>query len=434
MKLRPFELVLIVVFGTLFIGALVLLRTYEAPPDKGASNLSTPVEIWGDLPPEAFNSLIRNISDTDEAFSKVTYRYIPPENFDKFFVNALADQKAPDLILIAHEKLVEHRSRLQAIPYESFPVRDFRTLYVDGAEIFALSDGLYGYPVMVDPLLMYWNRNMFSTNGLLSAPTTWEALVGETVPALVLRDFNRNIQKAAVALGEYSNVRNAFPVLSTLLLQGGSALVTETNNFYKIRLDEQLSQSVAKPFANAATFYTNFSNTTNTLYSWNRSLSLDRDMFLREDLAIYFGFASEGKDLESKNPNLTFDVAVVPQGAAATVKRTYARFYALALPKAAKNKTSSLTAMQVIGGAANSKVLADGYNMTPVHRITLQQGSNDVYGRVAYASTAYARGWLNPDLVQVDSVLIKMLEDISANRRSITSAVSDTMGRIQQIY
>jgi ABC-type glycerol-3-phosphate transport system substrate-binding protein len=434
MKLRPFELVLIVVFVTLLIGALILLRTYKAPPDENASNLSGPVAIWGDLPGEAFNSLIRTIADKDEAFNKVTYRYIPTESFDDVFVNALADGNAPDLILITHEKLVKHRSRLQAINYETFPVRDFRNLYIDGAEIFALNDGLYGFPIAVDPLLMYWNRDMFSTNGLIAAPTTWETLVGETVPTLVLRNFNRDIQKAAVAMGEYSNVKNAFPLISTLLLQGGSALVEENRNSYRIKLDELVTQSPTKPFANAATFYTNFSNTTNTLYSWNRSLSLDRDMFLREDLAIYFGFASEGKELESKNPNLTFDVAPVPQGAAANVKRTYARFYSLSIPKAAKNQLSSYTAMQVIGGAANAKVLADSYNMTPAHRSTLQQGSNDVYGRVAYSSTAYARGWLNPDLVQLDSVLIKMLEDISANRRSITSAVGDTIGRIQQIY
>jgi hypothetical protein len=106
----------------------------------------------------------------------------------------------------------------------------------------------------------------------------------------------------------------------------------------------------------------------------------------------------------------------------------------LAIPKAAKNQAGSFVAMQVIGSEANAKFLADGYNMTPAHRSTLQQGSNDVYGRVAYASAVYARGWLNPDLDQLDPILVKMLEDISANRRSITSAVNDTIGRIQQIY
>lgn len=434
MKLRPFELVLIVVFGTLFIAALVLLRTYKAPAKEGSSNLNTPVAIWGDLAPEAFNSLIRTIAETDESFNKVTYRYIPEEKFDEVFVNALADQESPDLVLISQEKLVKHRNRIQAISYTDFPIRDFRNLYIDGAEVFAMSDGIYGFPIAVDPLLMYWNRDMLSTNGLLTAPAAWETLVGETVPALVLRDFNRNVQKAAVAMGEYSNIKNAFPMLSTLLLQGGSAMVTEGDGTYKIRLDEMQNPSNNKPFANTATFYTNFSNTSNTLYSWNRSLSLDRDMFLREDLAIYFGLASEGKDLESKNPNLSFDVATVPQGAAATVKRTYGKFYSLAIPKSAKNKNSSLLVMQVIGSAANAKVLADGYNMAPVHRTALQQGSNDVYGRVAYASALYARGWLNPDMSQMNTVLTKMLEDISANRRSITSAVSDTIGRIQQIY
>ena len=63
---------------------------------------------------------------------------------------------------MSHEKLVEHRSRLQSIPYESFPERDFRNRYIDGASIFAMRDGVYAFPLMVDPLVMYWNRDIFS--------------------------------------------------------------------------------------------------------------------------------------------------------------------------------------------------------------------------------------------------------------------------------
>ena len=127
------------------------------------------------------------------------------------------------------------------------------------------------------------------------------------------------------------------------------------------------------------------------------SLRPDTDMFLSEDLAIYFGLASEGRSLAARNPNLSFDIAEVPQGASASVKRDYGIFYGFAMPKAAKNKMGASLVLQNLSGESNATKLANLSGFAPVHRTSLATGSNDVYGRVAYASAIYSRGWLNPD-------------------------------------
>ncbi len=434
MKLRPFELALVVVFGTLFFLALILLRTYTPEADPNASSLEAGVSIWGTVPEAAFLDVLKQISVTDPNYKNVTYRYISPEKFDNVFVNALADQTAPDLLFLAHESLVEHRNRLQSINYDSFPMRDFRSLYIDGAEIFALSDGIYALPVAVDPLVMYWNRDMFANNGLLKAPTTWEEVVNQIVPTLTVTDSYRSITRSALAMGDYSNIKNAFPVLSLLLLQGGSGLVGESNNFYQVRLNESVGQGSAQPFVNVATFFTNFNNINNTLYSWNVSLRPDIEMFLSEDLAIYFGLASEARSIAARNPNLSFDVAEVPQGATASVKRNYGIFYGLAIPKASKNKAGAALVLQNLSGEGNAVKLANLSGFAPVHRTSLVSGSNDLYGRVAYASAIYSRGWLNPDRDRLDSILQQMLSSINANRNNISSATADAVTRISQIY
>lgn len=434
MKLRPFELVLVVIFGVLIIISLLLLNGYTPEPDEEVSNLGDKVSIWGTLPPEVVNSVLTKISQQDKGFTAVSYRYIPPENFDSVFVNALADQQSPDLLLLPHDRLVQHRTRLQAIAYESLPLRDFRNFYIDGAAVFALSDGIYGFPVAVDPLVMYWNRDIFANNGFVLPPKTWEEVVSNFIPSLTMRDANRNITQAGIAMGEYRNVKNAFPIISTLLLQGGSQMVTENQNQYQILLNQVPNQPSSKPFHNAATFFTNFSNPVNTLYSWNQSLPLDQDMFLSEDLAIYFGLASEAKELASKNPNLSFDIAEIPQGAGTTEKRTYGTYYGLVIPKAATNKAGSLAAMQILGSQGYAKELSDGSGMAPTYRAALAEGSNDVYGRIAYASAVYARGWLNPDLKQVGDIFTQMVDSINADRSFIDSAVNDALDKIRRIY
>jgi ABC-type glycerol-3-phosphate transport system substrate-binding protein len=434
MKLRPFELILVVVFGIMLILALVLLRTYEPAPEEGQLTNVGVVNIWGTLPAEGANALLAELAQTQDAYRNVSYRYVSPESFDDTFVNALADGTGPDLVLISQESLVKHRTRFEAVPYESFPVRDFRSLYVDGASIFAQSDGIYAYPIAVDPLMMYWNRDLFSFNNFVTAPVSWEEIVSDTVPALTVRDFNRTINQSGLAMGEYSNIKNAFGILSLLTLQGGSAMVTEESGRYKIRLDEQQDQLSGRPFTTAVTFYTNFNAVSNTLYSWNRSLPLDRDMFLSEELALYFGYGSEARELEKRNPNLSFDIALVPQGAEATVKRTYARFYGLAVPRTTKNKLGAYTVRQELTSQANAKKLADAYSLAPAHRSSLVAGSNDVYGRVIYEAVPVARGWLSPSQDEVSEIFTTLLGDVSSNRSSLSGAVGDSLERLQQAY
>lgn len=437
-KLRPFELGLLVIFGVLLIASIFFLKTYEGGNDcsdsKECVDLGRSVQVWGTLPDDKFNSVIYAIANEDESYKVVSYRYIPPENFDRVLVDALADQTPPDLLFMSHEKLVEHRSRLQPISYDSFPERDFRNLYIDGASIFALQDGIYAFPIMVDPLVMYWNRDILSDNGFLTSPKSWEEIVSSMAPAITIRDFNRRIQLSTLAMGEYVNIKNAFPMLSTLLLQAGSPMVSESKNGeYMVRLNES-GANTSVPLTKSLDFYTSFNNVNNSLYSWNRTLSLDQDVFLREDLAFYFGYGSEARGLEAKNPNLNFDIAEIPQGENSTNKRVYGNFYGLFIPKSANNKQGAYQVMNEIGSQNRAKVLADGYNMAPVHRNSLSLGSNDVYGRIIYLSAFNTRAWLNPDLDQVDGILSRTLEDMSANRQDSTRAANDMIGRLQAVY
>ena len=136
MKLRPFELGLVITFGLLFLVSLILLKTYDPASceEEGTCvDIGGSVTIWGTLPADSIDGLLTEIREKDESFNSVSYRYVSPENFDQEFLNALADQTPPDLLLMSHEKMVEHRNRLQPVSYENYPIRDFRSRYIDGA-------------------------------------------------------------------------------------------------------------------------------------------------------------------------------------------------------------------------------------------------------------------------------------------------------------
>ena len=436
MKLRPFELALIVIFTGLAAVALFILANYNGKePDPSVDPLATvgPVTIWGTLPAAGIRRVLDNLAEQNEAYDNVSYRYFPPDQFDDALTNALADRVGPDAVLVAHEKLVTLRRRIQPVSYESFPERDIRNLYIDGAQVFALSDGLYGYPLAVDPLMMYWNRDILATEGYLEPPETWEFLINTMFDDLIERDFDRSVNRSVVAMGEYGNVRNAFAIISTLLIQGGSHLVEERNGEYSIKLQSSFGSS-GDPLTAAADFYTRFSRPNNTLYSWNRSLQQDREEFIAEDLALYFGFGSEGKEIERLNPNLNFDIAEIPQGATASTRRTYGKFYAFSVLRTANNPVGAGVVLRNLSGSATSRDLANAYNLVPAHRSLVSQGSNDTYGRVTYKSASIALGWLNPDLRKVNPILDTMTKDINENRTSTAGAVSDVSSRLRNAY
>jgi ABC-type glycerol-3-phosphate transport system substrate-binding protein len=309
-----------------------------------------------------------------------------------------------------------------------------RSQYVDGAEIFALNDGLYAFPIAIDPLMMYWNRDILATKGFLEAPATWENLVNTMFTEIIERDFSRTIRRSVVAMGEYSNVRNAYGVISALFIQEGSAgVVIDSDGRYSIQLQNRIGGG-GDPLRSAADFYTRFSKPSNTLYSWNRSLPEDRLSFVAEDLALYFGFASEGRQIQKMNPNLNFDIAEIPQDGSATVRRTYGKFYGLSVLNSSDNPTGAFAVLSNFGNKNVADAIAINSNMTPVYRTSLSAGSNDAYGRVAYRSASIARGWLNPNKKQVDTIFQTMTQDINENRRDLSGAVSDASDRLENSY
>jgi ABC-type glycerol-3-phosphate transport system substrate-binding protein len=431
MKLRPFELALVIIFIVLSAVALLLLSTFQSSQSSDGPLIGE-VTIWGTLDREGIDTILDELAVSNEAYDKVRYRQLDSRSFEQTLTNALADGTGPDIMLISHEQIVDLRRRIAPISYDSFPIRDIRSSYVDGAEIFALSDGLYAYPIAVDPLMMYWNRDLLTNEGFLTPPRTWEDLVNTYVPRLTTRDFDRSITRSALAFGEFDNVTNAFGIMSMLLIQSGSEGIEEVGTFYEINLNRAVSGG--QPLTTALDFYTRFARPNNALYSWNRTFTSDRLSFLAGDLALYFGYGSESVDIERANPNLNFDIAEVPQGATASVRRTYGQFYGAALVRNTDNVTGASVVLSTLAGQAIAERIARENQMAPVYRNSLAAGSNGTYEREYYRSAAVAFGWLNPARTSTDIIFATAVREVIENRSSESSAASDLVDRLELEY
>ncbi|MES3005420.1 MAG: extracellular solute-binding protein [Patescibacteria group bacterium] len=382
----------------------------------GSSDKATvpEVTIWGTLPGRTVADYLHEINSKSTVLN-ATYVEILPSDFKETFVNALAEGRGPDLVLLPDDLLYQERNKLVPIGYQTYPERDFRDTYIDAAELFLSKTGILGVPFAIDPLVMYWNQDIFSTAGIARPPQYWTELSG-LAPRIIERNDTSNIMRAMVPFGEFRNVSNAKEILATLFFQAGSDIVVEgdSGEFYST-LDVSPGSSVTAPTNSAVNFYAGFSNPVNPLYTWNRSLPLSRETFLAGDLAMYFGFASELRELQSKNPNLNFDVATMPQAEGAP-KSSYGRIYALSIVKGSRNLSSALTAIGIMTSAQSLQTWSIFSQLPPVRRDLLTTRPKDAYLDIFYNAAIQAKTWMDPDPDATNEIFRSMVESVTTGR------------------
>lgn len=414
---RVFQVVLLVLFGALFLGSVLFFAVYR--PSSDNPEFTERIEIWGTVSGGSVQTALEAVRAQDKRFEKVVYNQISEDVFVDVYTNALAENRGPDLVIIPHTLITTLRSKLFVIPYENYP-RDMLRDVTEGSSIFAFADGMYALPFAVDPLVMYWNRNLFSDAGLPLPPVTWEELRNTTVPTLTRTNSTFDVLQSAVAFGEYDNVTNAGAIVSLLFLQSGSNIVEQQEGVLNVVLEN------AQPLS----FYTEFANPQSALYSWNRAQPNDRSQFLAEDLALYFDFFSAYNTIARANPNLNFDITPVPQGATASIKRGYGIFYGIALSWASTNASDAFLVARVLSDEAYAPIIAAELGFAPIHLRTLQAGTIDPIQVVGYDAALTARGWITPEPTLTGRLYERMINNVTSGRMEAKDAMNDFSVRL----
>lgn len=423
-KISPFQIIILVVSGIAIVVGVLLFAFSRS--NQSQNNVE--VSIWGIMPSDDFTALVNDILDRDRKSINVVYTAFDPENFETELVENLAEGKGPDIILLPQDLLLKHQNKLYTLAYEFYPQRDFKDTFIEESELFIHAGGIIGIPFTVDPLVMYWNRTMFTEANLSQPPSEWGEIL-EIASKLTNRDSSFSIIDSGVALGEFRNINQAKEIFITLLLQAGNPVVRrdvnvpEVYDVYHSILDERLGYTIA-PIEAALNFFTQFSNPSKAVYSWNRSLPSSKDMFLSGDLAIYFGFASEYEDLKRKNPNLNFDVALMPHSSNGS-SATYGKMTAFSITKNTQNTGPAYDALLKLTSPEAISFISNYTKLPPVRRDLLVVPPQDAALSVFYNSALRAKGIYDPDPVKSQTILQDMVESFVTGR-SVSSDVVNT--------
>jgi len=380
------------------------------------------IEIWGTISKNTVNELLDNINDVDDRFSGVKYVEKDAQTYYSEFVDALASGGGPDLFLLDHDEVVRNQDKIVEVPYKSFSERDFKNTFIEEGEIYLTSTGVLGLPFTVDPLVMYWNRNIFQNAGIANPPKFWDELFVLS-PKITQRDSSSNIIRSFTALGEFDNVANAKDILSAFIMQSGNPIVASTERGLQSVLGEKFG--FAEPPAEAAVrFYTEFSNPVKSVYSWNRSLPNSKQLFTAGDLAVYFGFASELPGIIRSNPNLNFDVSILPQLRDSDTRMTYGRMSAIAIPRSSKNPSAAFATALALTSAGSIASLSSISDLPPTRRDLLASEQTNAILSVFYNSAIISKAWLDPSSTDSSAIFKNMVESVTSGRANLSEAIN----------
>lgn len=418
--MTTFQIILTSIFGVFIVGALVVVGMSRGSSSTGIQ----PIVLWGTVPYQKFNPSLQLLSKLNSGNAVATYVEIPAQDFERKMIEALASGNGPDAVLLPHDLIVRFSDKVLPISYNSITLRQLKDTYIDEGELFAGTQGILGIPFTVDPLILYWNRDLYATAGIAQPPKNWTE-VQDMLPKLSKRDTASGVvSQSAFALGEYSNIMNAKAILSSLMLQAGSPIVTTDARGQRVSTLSDASATSNKIVADAVTFYTQFANPSNKNYVWNRALPNSRQAFVSGDLANYIGFSSELSTITALNPNLNFDIAAFPQAPNARLSVTFGNMTGLAMLRSTKNPTNTLAALMLIGGKDFVSLWANYANLAPARRDLIVSHPNDPYLDVVYSSALISRGWLDPNPRSTETIFRSLVERITSGQLSVAQALS----------
>ena len=419
-KTSNFQIIILGIFGFFVIIGLIIFATSTV---SNNSNQLTPIVIWGTFPSASFEKLKTSILDKQKDSLSLTYFEKSPDTFEQVLVEAIANGNGPDAILLSQDFILKDKNKILTVPYANFPLRTFQDSFIDEGSMYLTSDGVLAFPFVVDPMVMYWNKTHFINASVVNPPKFWDDFASTTA-MLTKKDSNFNVTQSGASLGEFDNVSHAKDILSMLIMQAGSPVVSKDKEGNYIPAFSLGNGNVDNPTDSALTFFINFANPTKDNYSWNKSLDDSLTKFLNGSLSMYFGYSSELGNINLKNPNLNFDVSVIPQIRNTKQEIVFAKMSGFAILKSSKNSMSAFTQISTLTSKDAITSLISITNHPPVRRDVLADAPKDLYMKVFYDSALRAKAWPDPNPTETDQIFQGMIENTIIGKMKSNDAVT----------
>lgn len=297
--------------------------------------------------PDAFADIITNYNQLHPNI-KINYRKFRYEEYEKELLDAFTEDRGPDIFSVHNTWVKKYQNKIEPLPEtttmvypivkgtlkkeifselrtnKSITVQDVKKNFVDvvyddavinikDEETKASKEKIYGLPLFLDTLVMYYNKNLLNNAGIAEPPQYWNKKFQQDVKKLTKQNTKGQIIQSGVALGGSDNIERANDILSVLMMQNGTIMMNQEGTVLFNSIPPDYERARLNPGLQALIFYTDFANPAKEVYSWNSGLDNSLTMFMQNKLALFFGYSYHLPLIKAEAPKINFAVTKLPQ-------------------------------------------------------------------------------------------------------------------------
>jgi multiple sugar transport system substrate-binding protein len=348
--------------GVFFIIILLVVLLGKYLLGLTAGSKSVTLTYWGLW--EDSSTLQGVLKEFETLHPKIKVNYIKQshQQYRERLQAAIDRGDGPDVFRFHNTWVPMFRNELAPAGKDVMTTSEFSsTFYPVASQDLVGGQYIYGMPMMIDGLGLYYNEDIFASAGV-SPPETWPDVL-TIVPKLTVRD-GTTILTSAIALGTAGNIENFSDILATMMMQNGAKLITPTGT--------QAEQ--------ALTFYRKFSDPNDPVYTWNDSMDNSIYAFASGKVAMILAPSWRVFDVKQINPSLNFKIIPIPQLPGNTL--TWASYWVEGVSAKSKNQVA---AWELVKYMASRDVVTKMYTEESKTRLF-----GEPYARVDMASAISA--------------------------------------------
>ena len=410
-----------------FLTVILILRGIG-----GDTTQSATLEFWGVFDDRnAFDKVITDFQGQNPGI-KVLYRQFSYEEYEKSLIDALATGTGPDIVMVHNTWLPKHGDKLKVlsdkIPGQKQPlltIQDYKTNFVDVAfSDFVFNNQIYGLPLYVDTLALFYNKDIFNSAGITRPPQDWEEFNSD-IETITRLDNSGQITQSAAAIGTARNINRSTDILSALMIQTGVRM-TDTDN-RSVSFAGRVNNSPVGELA--LKYYTDFANPSVRTYTWNDVQHYSVDAFTGGKTAMMLNYSHEVEVLKNKSSRLNFGVAPMPQVSSTDVKN-YANYWGVGVTANSKFPNESWRFIAYLASKEGAQSYLSATLRPSARRDLIELQRNDLDLGVFAVQALSARSWYQIDNMAIETIFADMIDDVNFGRASVKESLENAESRV----
>lgn len=398
---------------------------------------------------------------------QIEYRKLRPEEYERELLNAFAEDRGPDIFTVHNTWIKGYQTKLLPLPPQvtvaqrelqgtikkeavtvlrtkpSLTLRALRNDYVDAvyADVVIptpdekkpeeVTDRIYGLPLFLDSLVLYYNRDLLNAAKIAQPPRTWTEFQ-QAVKRLTRLDNRGNIIQAGAAIGTGKNVERAWDVLSLLMMQNGSRMTDESGFAAFHTLPRELAGRPSPPGEEALIFYTDFANQGKEVYTWNTSMPSSFESFVGGKAAMFMGYSYHLPLIRARAPKVNLGIAAAPQ-IEGNPEINFANYWVEGVSRKTKNLNEAWDFVQFAASAEQAKKYLAKAKHPAALRSLISAELEDEDLSIFANQTLTASSWYHgKDANSAERAFIDMIESVVSGALPPKEAIKFTAEKINQ--